>query len=104
MARAQSVTQTGTGQTAGQILNTAISAFHVGICLTVTGSVSYTIEVTNSDFTTVGNTPNWFTFLATQTTSQTLAINTPFRAWRINNASGSGSILAEAVQSGITDM
>lgn len=88
---------------AWQALNPHLGAFHVGIAVTVGTTATYSIEVTNSDFTTVGVTPNPVAVASAQTTSQVIAINTPVRAWRINPSAVTGTLTAEAVQSGISD-
>jgi hypothetical protein len=96
-----SFTLTGVGVSPWKNLNWREPAFHVGFNCVVTGTVSYNLEMTDSDYLTPGTTvivtP---TTIAAASATAYLVTTTPARAWRLNILSGTGSVTVEAVQSG----
>lgn len=83
-------------------LDTYATPFAVEIDCQATGTVTYSVELTNSDYLTPGVTvivqP---TTVAAATASSRLALASPTRAWRVNMTAGTGSIVAEAIQAGL---
>lgn len=102
MARVQTISQTGVGTTAWQATNRNVSAFHLGVNCSVSGSATFNVEVTNTDILS-GATANALPVVSGQTTSQIVGITTPCSFWRINVTSGTGTVLAEGLQSGLID-
>lgn len=106
-------TQTGTGSTPWVAITPHISQSQLSIACKVTGTVNYTVEYTYQDVNFLPNsqfayvldsvTPDvWPDGLVTgQTTSQTANNNDPIWAARVTVNSGSGSVTATFLQSGI---
>jgi hypothetical protein len=76
--------------------------FAAEIDCTVTGTVTFNLELTNSDYLTPGTTvivqP---TTVVAASASVRYALTSPTRAWRINMTAGTGSIAVEAIQAGL---
>jgi hypothetical protein len=101
MAQPVSLTLTGVSISPWKNANFREAAFHLGINCFVTGTVTYNIETTDSDYLTPGVTVNVSpTTIAAAAASAFLSVTTPCRAWRLNILTGTGSVTAEAVQSG----
>jgi hypothetical protein len=100
---AQPVTLTLTGVSISPWKNADFRApmFDLAINCFVTGTVTYNIETTNSDYLTPGVTVNVApTTIAAAAASAFLNLTAPCRAWRLNILTGTGSVTAEAVQTG----
>jgi hypothetical protein len=95
------LTQTGAGTSAWKNADYHRSGFNLNIVCTTSGTVNYGIETTNSNFLGSGTVNAVATSIAAATGAATVNITTPIRGWRINIASGSGTVTAEAIQSGI---
>jgi len=110
MSQPRYVSQTGTGSSAWQIVNTGANPMNLGIGVLVTGTVSFTFEYTYEDpsgtYTNPRNsTPTaWpLTALTTKSASTDASITFPIAAWRITVVSGSGTAQACVVQAGFAD-
>lgn len=100
MSQPVSLTLTGVSISPWKNVNWRQSPFSLAIACTVTGTVTYSIETTMSDYlagVTAIVTPTAITGLAA---TAYLTSTTPVRAWRLNILTGSGSVTAEAVQAG----
>ena len=73
---------------------------NIGFGCVVNGTVNYTIEHTFDDLRDSTITPTWFPhpFIAAQTTSKDGNYTIPITAYRINIASGSGSVTMTSLQ------
>lgn len=101
MAQPVSLTLTGIAISPWKNLDFRANPFNAGLNCTVTGTVTFNIEVTTSDYLTPGTTVNLAsTAVAGASASTFLAIVQPVRAWRLNILSGTGSVTVDAVQSG----
>lgn len=102
MGKSVSITLTGVGTTGWKNLDWFQSPFAVEIDCTVTGSVTYSLELTNSDYLRTGVVviaqP---TAVVAATTSSRFALTSPARAWRVTITAGAGSITVEAMQAGL---
>jgi hypothetical protein len=75
-------------------------AFGMSIACTVTGTVTYSIEVTNGSYLR-GTAPTPFaTSIAAAVANQMLNLTAPIHAWRLTVTAGIGSVLAEAIEQG----
>lgn len=101
MPRPVVISQTGTGQSPWANLDTWAMPFNLSINCTVSGTVTYNVETTNSDYLTAGTTVNVVTAVNAASTTQQYATTTPARAWRINITAGTGTVTAEAIQAGL---
>lgn len=103
-SRTTVVTQTGAGTSNWIPLDFHVHPFNVGLYAKVSGTVSFSLEVTGDDPLS-GATPDAYTmaspFAASTSASAFGALTIPAKAIRINNASGSGSIKLTIVESGI---
>ena len=99
--KVQIVLQTGTGSTTPFVMNTNISPFNVGFGVTVTGTVTYTVQHTFDD-PAVGFT-TWFP----HPTVAALAANAdgnyafPVTGVRLTVNSGGGTAKLNLIQAGI---
>jgi hypothetical protein len=97
-----SITVTGVGSTGWKNLDHYRVPFAAEIDCTVTGSVTYNLELTNSDYLTPGTTvivqP---TAVLAATASTRTSLTSPTRAWRITITAGAGSLAVEAIQAGL---
>lgn len=80
-----------------------------GVFVVVTGTVTYTVQITADDVFDPSITPIWFNVDATAnanliaaTTSQQGTIDTPCRAIRVNQTAGAGSTRAVIVQQSLS--
>jgi hypothetical protein len=75
--------------------------FSLQIDTTVTGTVTYNVETTQTDYlagvTAIVQTP-----VSAASTSQRTTVSIPCRAWRINITAGTGSIAVEGIQAGLS--
>jgi hypothetical protein len=101
MAQPVTLTVSGVGISPWKNVNFREAAFHLQINCFVTGTVTYNIETTNSDYLTSSVTVNVATTsIAGAAAAASLVLASPCRAWRLNILTGTGSVTAEAVQSG----
>ncbi len=101
MAQPVTLVASGVGSTVWKNADYRANPFSLNIDCTVSGTVTYNLETTNSDYLTAGTTVNVIpTTIAASTASAYLPIASPIRAWRITITAGSGSVTAEAIQSG----
>lgn len=99
------ITQTGAGQSTAVPLDLYLTPFNVSLSTIVNGTVAYGIEYTfddpfnpptgGLDWTVVGDIPTGTIAAGYATIS-----NSPVRAVRINQASGSGSVTLTVNQAG----
>jgi hypothetical protein len=101
MGQPVSLTQTGVGSSVWKNLDWREPAFHVGFNCLVTGTVSFNLETTSSDYLTPGTAVivNPTTIAASAATAA-FTLASPQRAWRVTVLSGAGSVTVEAIQSG----
>lgn len=87
-----------------------ITPFALDIETMVVGTVTYSIEVTQDDFSTpqMGMRPGASgvprirpTAVVNATTGQSLPLTAPVRGWRMTVTAGTGAVTAEATQAGI---
>jgi hypothetical protein len=101
MAQPVSLTLTGVGISPWKNLNFREPAFHVQFNCLVTGTVTFNLETTASDYLTPGTTvivnPS---SIAAGAATAALTLSAPQRAWRLNILTGTGSVTVEAMQSG----
>lgn len=101
MGKPVSITLTGVGTTGWKNLDWFQNPFSVEIDCTVTGTVTYSLELTNSAYlnpnVTVIAQP---TAVVAATTSSRYALTSPARAWRVTVTAGAGSVTVEAMQAG----
>lgn len=98
-----SVTQTGIGVSDWKSIDTdSVSPTNVGVAVTVTGLVTYTVEHTSDDVQTVAS-PTVFQHptLFDKTTTAEGSYLTPISFIRINVTVGTGSARMTGVQAGI---
>lgn len=98
-------TVTGVNASAPIPLDNYISPFNVGFGVTVTGSVTYTVQHTFDDIWAKGYNPatgTWFNHpdVASQTANADGNYAFPVTAIRLNVSSGSGSATLTAIQAG----
>jgi hypothetical protein len=96
------VVASGVGSTSWHNLDHLALPFAVEIDCTVSGTVTYNLELTNSYYLTPGTTvivqP---TTVAAATASTRTPLTSPCRAWRLTITAGAGSVTAEAIQAGL---
>lgn len=104
--RPVTLTLTGPGVSAVCPPDIYLNPFNLTLQTLVTGTVSYSVEYTKDDvFSPTFNpaTANWIAVTAipaASTTSKEATLISPVRGIRINNASGTGTIVLQIVQSG----
>lgn len=79
--------------------------FNASIFVTIaSGSATYSVQATGDNIQNSAITPNWFTHqaLVTQTTSQADNYAFPVTAVRLQVTAGSGEVIIEVLQAGIT--
>jgi len=81
-------------------LNVNAPVFSATVFCTVTGSATYTVQITGDNCYTATPT-NWFDHpdLSGATASGTAEITSPVSAVRINQTAGAGSVSARVIQS-----
>lgn len=101
MAQPVSLTLTGVAISPWKNLDWRANPFAVQFNCLVSGTVTYSIETTASDYLTPGTTVivNPTTIVA-GAASAGLTLSAPQRAWRLNILTGTGSVTVEAMQSG----
>lgn len=100
-ANALTVGTNTTGSTPWVTADTWRTPFQIEVDNSISGTVTYSIETTNSDIqsATVVPTPR-ATSVAGATAAATLALTSPSRAWRTTVTAGTGTVTTEAVQAG----
>jgi hypothetical protein len=89
------------GSTDWRNLNYREPAFHADINCVLTGAATFSLELTNSDYLTPGTTVNAQpTTVVGAAASTSLAVAAPARAWRLTILTGTGTVAADAIQSG----
>ena len=84
-----------------------LTPFNIGLCVIVTGSVTYTVQHTFDDLQAVGYTPasgTWFNHpdMTSQTTTKDANYAFPVTAIRVSTAAGStGSVNFVVIQAGL---
>ena len=99
--RVQTVSKTGTGSSSALVMNTNVSPFNVGFGVTVTGTVTYTVQHTFDDpgvgFTT------WFSHpsVVDQTANDDGNYAFPVTGVKVLVTAGTGTATLNLVQAGI---
>ena len=106
MKRYQSITSSNTTTpTAWLPVDNNIAVFNIGLRTGVTGTINYDIEGTMDDIYDSTVTPLAFQIpvaaLVGATASQIAALTVPVRAIRIQQNSGTGSVVLKALQQGL---
>lgn len=106
MKRYQSITSSNTTTpTAWLPVDNNIAVFNVALRTEVTGTINYDIEATMDDIFDSSVTPSAFDIpvaaLVGATASQIASLTVPVRAIRIQQNSGTGSVILKALQQGI---
>jgi len=98
--RVQTVSKTGVGSSSALVMNTNISPFNVGFGVTVTGTVTYTVQHTFDD-PVVGFT-TWFSHptIAAKTDNQDGNYAFPVLQVRLTVNSGGGTATLPLIQAG----
>ena len=93
-------TQTGTGAGRAVNLDYRQNPFNVGIGCVVSGTVTYSVEHTFEDFSSIGASTVWMLNANINGTTATAATNYafPVTAVRLNNTAGSGSVAITIIQ------
>ena len=104
--RPVTVSQTGVGTTRVIPLDHYISPFNVGLGVSITGTVTYTVQHTFDDVFADNYNPatgTWFNHptLALLTASSDGNYAFPVRGIRLNVTAGSGTVRLTAIQAGI---
>jgi hypothetical protein len=97
------LTRTATGQSNVAVMDTNRNPFNVGIGVSVSGTVNYTIQHTFDDVNNTAVTPVWFNHPSLAALSANADGNYafPVAAIRINVNSGSGTATARVIQAGL---
>lgn len=100
----------GTGSTPWQMPNFHLTPFNLDINTQLTGSVTYNEETTQDDYWTPQNSnndvtpqPNVNAVLTGETTAAQNILNAAVTGWRLTITSGTGTLAAQATQSGIVN-
>ncbi len=84
--------------------NYNIPVFNVSVHCVVTGTITYTIQVTNDDALDSTVTPNWSSAsdaaLVAATTTVFGNITRPYRFARVSTSAGTGTVVATFLQQG----
>lgn len=101
MAQPVSLTQVGVGIGPWKNLDWRANPFVVQFNCLVTGTVTFNLETTASDYLTPGTVVivNPSSIAASAATAP-LTLTSPQRAWRVNVLTGTGSVTVEAIQAG----
>lgn len=97
------------GSTVWKMPSYAISPFNLRIDTTVTGTINFAIEYTLDDF---ARPASWYygpadtirvrsTVVTGAVAGTSFTFDSPIRGWRVTIASGTGSVVTEAIQAGI---
>ena len=99
--KVQTVSQTGAGSTSAIVMNTNATPFNVGFGVTVSGTVSYTVQHTFDD-PAIGFT-TWFPHptIASQAANADGNYAFPVSGIRLTIASGGGTATLNVIQAGI---
>lgn len=99
--KVQTVSQTGAGSTFAIVMNTNATPFNVGFGVTVSGTVSYTVQHTFDDPATGFTT--WFPHptIASQAANADGNYAFPVSGIRLTVASGGGTATLNVIQAGI---
>lgn len=99
--KVQTVSQTGAGSTSAIVMNTNATPFNVGFGVTVSGTVSYTVQHTFDDPATGFTT--WFPHptIASQAANADGNYAFPVSGIRLTVASGGGTATLNVIQAGI---
>ena len=101
--RTMILTRTATGQSNVAVMDVHRNPFNVGIGVSVSGTVNYTIQHTFDDVNNAAVTPVWFNHPSLAALSANADGNYafPVTAIRINVNSGSGTATARVIQAGL---
>ena len=106
--RPVSVTQTGVGTSAGVPVDIYSPNNNKGVFVDVTGTATYTVQVTGDDVFDPLVVPVWLNVdsvananLTNATTDQSGIIAIPCRAIRVNQTAGTGSSKLTVIQQGL---
>lgn len=100
MAQPVVLSQTGAGVSAWKNADFRANPFVLQFNCSVSGTVAYSIETTNSDLLGGATAIVAATTIAAATAAAALTLTGPCRFWRLNQASGSGTTTVEAIQAG----
>lgn len=90
-----------TGSTPWKNMNTWANPFAAELDCSITGTITYSIETTNSRYLSSLATVNVQATAVVGTSAVAkLAITSPVRAWRATITAGTGSVTVEAIQAG----
>lgn len=105
-----SIGTNGVGSTSWKNPSTSMAPFTLPINCTVSGTVTYALESTQSDYWTpvqpTETTPISIvsgTVLNSQTAAANLTIDSPIQGWRLTVSAGTGTVTGTAVQAGIVN-
>lgn len=99
--KVQTVSQTDVGSSSALVMNTNISPFNVGFGVTVTGTVTYTVQHTFDDPAIGFST--WFSHpsVAAETTNQDGNYAFPVTGVKLLVSAGDGTATLNLIQAGI---
>ncbi len=101
------ISQTGVGSSPIYVYNYLLEPSSISVQIVVTGTATYTLEVTLDDVSDISfnpSTANWFGFFSgttNSTVSQNNSSNFPYRGIRVTISSGTGTVEVTILQSGI---
>lgn len=100
------ITQTGTGATSWIMPNFHMTPFNLDATVQVSGSVTWNFETTNDKYWTVpaASPVNVTEVIQGSTIGQPVNLTAPVTGYRFNVTAGSGTLTAQAVQAGITNV
>jgi hypothetical protein len=92
------------GSTPWRNANTHLTPFALQINSGISGSVTYSIETTQSDYLTLATTVVVdATSVAGTSAASTLTVSAPVRAWRTTVTAGTGTVTTGGIQAGIAN-
>ena len=100
------ISKTGTGRSSVVVPDSFQNPFNVGLVLTVTGTVTFNVEVTMDDPMAKGFDPATAVWgvapnLSGQTASSVASLTVPCHGISLNVTAGDGTISAQIVQAGV---
>ena len=100
------ITQVGTGATSWIMPNFHLTPFNVNTVVQVSGSVTWNLETTNDKYWTVppASPVNVTEVVQGSTIGLQTTLTVPVTGYRYNITAGSGTLTAQGVQAGITNI
>lgn len=104
--RPVNITQTGTGATAWIMPNFHLTPFNVDINVQVSGAVTWSLLTTNDAYWTVppASPINTTAVVESSAIGQQVTLSTAVTGYQFDVTAGSGTLTAQAVQAGITNI